>query len=179
MIKKMKKAGFTTICLGVESGSQRILDILKKDVSVRQIKKAFKIVKDEGLFTIAFFLIGSPTETIKELNMTLKLLKKISPDMIQVAFFTPYPGSQAFKTLKSKPRIDFEKFSHYNEISVNLSKISDNKLPNIQKKIYTNFYLNPMYVLKHLSYFGYLIKNMRNEIFLIKDTFNFLLRDWS
>lgn len=176
IIKKMKKAGFTTICFGVESGSQRILNLLRKDINIIQIKKAFKIVKEEGLFTVGFFLIGSPTETIEELNMTIKLMKEISPDMIQIAFFTPYPGSLAFEFFKSKLDKNFSNFSHYNEISMNMSEIPSNEIKKVQKKIYKNFYLNPNYFFKHQKYLNYLMKNIQNEIFLIKDTLNFLFK---
>lgn len=175
LVRKMKKANCSTFCFGVESGSSRILKLLRKEVTKDQIRKAFKIVKNMGLLTVGFFMIGCPTETYEEIEETFQFCKELQPDLIQLAFFTPYPGSPAFEEIGEK--IDFERYSHYNDIAFNFSEVSEEKLRELQKKFYKNYYLSTGFMWRYLkSRFSYILKNFNREINLIKSAFRFLYK---
>ena len=73
-----KEAGCAFIEFGVESGSPRLLKMLRKDQTIRQIKRAFLICRKIGLSAGAMFMIGLPTETERELLMTQKLINFLS-----------------------------------------------------------------------------------------------------
>jgi len=72
--RMIREAGCRQIASGVESGSQRILDVLNKSVTVEQNKKAIKICKEAGLLVHGSFMLGSPTETVEDVRLTQKFI---------------------------------------------------------------------------------------------------------
>lgn len=97
-IKLMRRAGITEIAFGGESGSQRVLDFLKKDLKAEVILKATNLCKEHDIKPIFSFIVGIPTETNSELKQTLALydkIKKVHPGAMANAIyiFTPIPGT--------------------------------------------------------------------------------------
>jgi len=94
LVEKMKKAGCYMIAYGVESGTQEILDNLKKDITLEQATRAFELTHKIGIQTIAYFMIGSPGETAETIEETIKFAKKLDPDFVQFSITTPFPGTE-------------------------------------------------------------------------------------
>jgi len=94
MFKLMKKAGCIQLDFGVESGSNRVLQRLKKDSNSKLIEKAFQIARQADLRTAATFMFGSPGEKEKDVELTFKIAKKIRPDFVSSFFITPYPATE-------------------------------------------------------------------------------------
>ncbi|MBU3940385.1 MAG: B12-binding domain-containing radical SAM protein [Nanoarchaeota archaeon] len=93
LLKEMK---CKQVNFGVESGSQMILDKLRKGQTVEQIKNAFKIAKKYKLSTHAYIMIGSPGETKETLKETEELMKEINPDTVNISITTPLPGTDMY-----------------------------------------------------------------------------------
>jgi anaerobic magnesium-protoporphyrin IX monomethyl ester cyclase len=96
----MKKAGCRMVLLGVESGSQRMLDIAMKSVKVEQIKEAFKVVHKVGMESLAFIMVGLPGETEEDFRQTKRLLKTIKADRHELKVYMPYPGTKMLDVAK-------------------------------------------------------------------------------
>ncbi len=76
LLKKMKHAGCTNIYVGVESGSQKILDEMNKDCKIGEIQDAIKTASRIGVDVSAMFMIGYPTETWIDFNETIKFVRE-------------------------------------------------------------------------------------------------------
>jgi anaerobic magnesium-protoporphyrin IX monomethyl ester cyclase len=105
LIELMKRAGCSTIRLGIESGSEKVLRDIKKDLSLEQVKKIAKILNRLKIYWSAYFMFGLPTETEGDIQKTLELIDEIDPPFVTVARFTPQPGSELFDDLISEGRI--------------------------------------------------------------------------
>lgn len=97
MLGAMAKAGCKEIILGVESGSQTVLDRLRKGVTVAQNLRAMQLIKKAGIQLKVGVIVGSPGETWVTVEETKQLLKACPPDYWNVSVFTPFPGSAAWK----------------------------------------------------------------------------------
>ena len=101
LLKKMKSAGCEELLLGVESGSQRILDKLCKGVKVETIMEAFEMAHQEGVKAIAMLMIGLPGETMEDFKATDEMLRKIKADGFYFSLFIPSPGTAFLEEAKA------------------------------------------------------------------------------
>lgn len=92
----MKKAGCWQINFGIESGSQRILNFIKKNSKLENIERALRMAKDAGIVTKGYFIIGHPTETIESIQETINFIKRIPLDVFQMSFMVPLPGAELY-----------------------------------------------------------------------------------
>jgi anaerobic magnesium-protoporphyrin IX monomethyl ester cyclase len=95
----MKKAGCVQIQVGIESGSERMLKFIGKNLALSVINEKTQIIKDAAMNWLAFFIIGFPTETKEEIKQTLNYIEKIKPSAVGISIFSPYPGTDFFTYL--------------------------------------------------------------------------------
>jgi anaerobic magnesium-protoporphyrin IX monomethyl ester cyclase len=156
MIQAMKDAGCKKIAFGVESGSQRVLQLVKKGITVKQIKDCFKACHEVGIETSAFFMIGShPDETKEDLEETKKLIKEIKPDFITASIAVPYPGSEIRNQMLERNLVfgnNWDEYALYNTLPCwKTTNFSSAELVGIQKDMVNNFYMKPSYVFKRIT----------------------------
>jgi len=158
VIKAMKKANCQRIHYGVEAGTQKILNVLRKGITLEQIKKAFKITKKNGLQMVGYFMFGSPTETKQDILQTIKLAKELNPDFVHISITTPFPATDLYYLgLKQKilpydywqefaknPRADF--IPYFWE-----ENLTQEELFQLLKYAYRSFYFRPSFIFKKLS----------------------------
>jgi len=109
MARAMKSSGCVQVDFGVESGSQKVLDILKKGITVSDTKKAFGICKDNKLRSLATIMIGAPGETKEDIKLTRELLSEINPSFLGCFFATPFPGTELYEMALANKWIDITK----------------------------------------------------------------------
>ena len=148
LLKHMKAAGCCTVSMGIESGSPRILEVLRKKETVEDAISAADAARRAGLFLVNFYLLANPTETLAEMEATLTLAKRLDPDLLQVGFFTPYPGSPYYEeTFRESDTLSPEEFSHYNRI-INVSAVPTEQLYEFQKRFYREMIFRPSFALR-------------------------------
>lgn len=96
LVESMSRAGAKGFYFGVESGSQRILDLLHKDITVEQIKNAFEWCHEFNVKTAASLIVGVPGETESDRRKTDELLKAIGPDVVWTNIFVGIPESDLY-----------------------------------------------------------------------------------
>ncbi|MGA1874719.1 MAG: glycosyltransferase [bacterium] len=107
MVELMYRAGARGFYFGVESGSQRILDFLKKGITVEHIKNAFKLCHEFGMKTAASIIVGVPTETEEDIIQTVKLLGEIKPTVTWYNVFVGIPNSNLYHYVKENKLYEF------------------------------------------------------------------------
>jgi len=100
-LAKLRKAGMVRVDFGVESGSQRILNDIRKGITVQQIVDAHKIAHQAGMKTTSLMIVGHLEESWEDVIDSLELLARIDTDYPVFGSMTPYPGTEAYtKALK-------------------------------------------------------------------------------
>jgi len=94
LLNKLVKVGWNLVSVGFESGSQRILDKLKKGVTVEENYESAKIIKSTGAKIYANYMLGAPWEVKEDIQLTMRMADTIRAEMPSWAYFTPYPGCE-------------------------------------------------------------------------------------
>ncbi len=107
LVRTMDAANCHDLSLGIESGVQRLLDEVRKGITVEQVETAVRTIKAHSrILTQGLFILGLPGETWDEALQTIRLARSLPLDMAQFSIFTPYPGSPLFDTLAQRGEID-------------------------------------------------------------------------
>lgn len=175
MLKEMKEAGCDMIVYGVESGSQEVLNKMKKGTTIEQIRRVIKETKDIGIRVHATFMFGSPGETRETIRQTIDFAKELDPDTAQFPLCMPYPGTEFYdmavdnKWLKINGWSDF--FSATDKAVVEYNNLTKDDLENAVKTAYKEFYLRPSYIIKRffkVRSFSELNQTIRSAFSLFK-----------
>ncbi|MBS7640030.1 MAG: radical SAM protein [Candidatus Bathyarchaeia archaeon] len=145
LLKKMREAGCSFIYYGIESASQRILNFIKKGITIEQIKRAVMLTKEAGIKMMGAFIVGFPDETKEEIKSTLNFPKKLKVDYVQFTIATPYPGTEFYEMIKREGLLLTEDWSQYTTLKpvIALKNISVKELQKLIKKAYISFYMSP------------------------------------
>lgn len=101
-VKPLTEAGCKKIWLGVESGSQKILDSMQKEITVGQMYAVSPIIRQAGIEQAFFLQLGFPGETKDDIKKTIRLLKDLMPDDIGISVTYPLPGTRFYDAVKSR-----------------------------------------------------------------------------
>lgn len=96
MVARMAHAGLRGYFVGFESGSDRVLNFIRKGTTVEDNLEAARICRKYGISVWANYMMGLPTETKEEVLETVRMMKRIDPDYYSPAFFTPHPGTDLY-----------------------------------------------------------------------------------
>lgn len=100
LIPDLADIGLTWVSLGLESGSQRMLDFLQKGVTVEQNIEASEILHNNRVNIFANYILGLPTETKEDLDATERMLSIIKPEWHSASTYTSYPGSYLYEWIQ-------------------------------------------------------------------------------
>jgi len=135
LLKLMKKAGLARINFGIETGSVKMLKLIDKGISQKQIIKAANLCNKIGITWNAFIMIGFPDETEDDIKMTLNFVNQIKPHTICLCIFTPYPGTQLYDRAKElsliPDQVNWADFSHRSPKNHFVKNISKNNFQKI------------------------------------------------
>lgn len=107
-LRKMKEANFQIVSFGMESGSQRLLDLVNKQEKVEDNIRAVEMAHQVGMKTSATFIFGLPTETREERLATARLAARIPLDDARFNVAVPYPGTKLFEMAQKEKRLHIE-----------------------------------------------------------------------
>lgn len=99
-IADLARAGCTNVWVGAESGSQKILDAMDKGTQVEQIYEATRLLKKNGIKPAFFIQFGYLGETMKDIELTIKMINDLLPEDIGVSVSYPLPGTTFYEKVK-------------------------------------------------------------------------------
>lgn len=149
MLIAMEKAGFYSMAVGVEAGSDRILKLMKKGLTVNLIKEKTDLIKKvTNINVTGFFIIGYIEETEEEILNTIEFAKSLKIDKANFNIMNPYPGTEVWEKYvqRNKGDINWDGYFWYKAVD-NVSDIPAKRLKEFQKKAVMEFYLRPMIII--------------------------------
>jgi anaerobic magnesium-protoporphyrin IX monomethyl ester cyclase len=155
LLKLMKKAGCYEVTFGIESGSERILNLINKGTNKKQDRFAVSLAKKAKLDTRASYMLGFPTETKEEIKETIKFAKELNTDIAQFMLVTPYPDTKLWDLCKADGHIevgDWSNFTFYAPKGAPFipSTITKKELNKIYIKAIKSYYLRPSFIFSQL-----------------------------
>ena len=115
MLRLMKRAGFSWVGVGIESGSAKILKRMKKGLSIEKARRGVELINRCGLKVWGFFIIGYPGETARDIKQTIYLAASLRMFNASFSTFLPIPGTEIYHQLLEEGRIteesDYENFT--------------------------------------------------------------------
>ncbi|HPB68104.1 MAG TPA: radical SAM protein [Candidatus Omnitrophota bacterium] len=165
LLTLMRDSGCLLIRYGVETVSKPILECLEKtpdpETWPEKTREAVAMAKALGIGVVCLFMIGCPGETRQELENDILFAQNLQPDVIQVAYFTPFPGSRYYATFRGQfPDSPVSELYHYNIPRINLSRMTSQEFSAAQMLFYKMFFFRPGFIGGHFrKYFLFYIKN--------------------
>ncbi len=155
MLGEMRRAGCKLIRLGVESGSQEVLDRIQKGLTLKQIEDGVRMVKKSGIQALGGFMFGFPYDTRESVEQTIAFAKRLSPDQAQFSINMCYPGTSLYEYAKENDLIlakSFTEFDMTHGPAVRTVDMEREELADILSRAYREFYFRPRFVFQTLGH---------------------------
>lgn len=171
-LRLMKDSGCYTYTVAIESGSARVLKLMRKQLSVETVRNQIEMMNKAGCKPVGLFMIGFPGETRDEIKETIRFAKSLDLKRAQFAIFHPMPGSKIWDELKARgllKTLDWRKIKP-SEVAYP-SDIPAKELKQLQRKAFLSFHLRPRilwYQLREINSWGnlmYLLKRIISMLF--------------
>jgi radical SAM superfamily enzyme YgiQ (UPF0313 family) len=116
----MKRAGCWQIAYGIESGSQRVLDVVKHEVRIPRMLETLRQTRRAGIRVKGLLMMAHPTEDERSLQETVDFVRIAPIDLVQITKFTPYPGTPSYPHVRGQGafREDWEQMNAMNWVFV-------------------------------------------------------------
>lgn len=174
ILELMKRTGLYLISLGIESGSDRILRLMKKGTNTNSIRGYVELIRKHHIDIAGFFILGFPGETVEEIRKTIRFSLEL--DLLRANFFTylPFPGTESYKELELQGHlndVDFKRF-YFMNASFTPEGIDRKTLKALQREAFLKFFLRPKIFFRNArqiqsyNHFRFLVLRFFRWIFL-------------
>ena len=137
----------------METASPRLQKLIKKNNNLEKIAKNIEIAHRHKIYTVAFFMMGFPTETEEELMLTMNFALKSKLNQANFYLVIPFEKTELWELAKKHSKYPIEGFylKDYNLNDFDLSEVGLDRLHKIHNQCYRRFYLNPKRLLGLIS----------------------------
>jgi radical SAM superfamily enzyme YgiQ (UPF0313 family) len=151
-LKLMKEAGCRLLCVGFESGSQAVLNDVRKGTTLPRVKQFMLDARKAGILVHGCFMVGNPADTKETARATIELAKELNPDSAQFFPIMVYPGTESYEFFRKKGWLvtqDFEKWVDergWHNCMVDMPGLSAGEIVALCDQGRKEFYMRPGYV---------------------------------
>jgi len=148
----MKKAGAHTIYFGIESGSQKVLDFIRKRITLQQSIDAVKTARKINLNVLGSFIIGFPIETASDILKTIEFSRKLGVDYAQYTIATPFPGTYLWNYAHKHNLLLTKNWKKYTALEVVMKSffLTPKQIKRFLLRAYIAFYLRLKYIINDI-----------------------------
>jgi anaerobic magnesium-protoporphyrin IX monomethyl ester cyclase len=146
ILNRLRDARFINVGFGIESGDQRLLNRIKKGLTIKTITEKMRMAKAKGFKTWAFFIFGLPGETPATMKRTLDFSLFLDPDFAKYLCCVPYPGTEVYEEYREKGYLltdDYDSYGIYSDPVFSLPSVSNITIKRALIRAYLIFYLRP------------------------------------
>ncbi|MCX5641788.1 MAG: radical SAM protein [Candidatus Omnitrophica bacterium] len=121
LARLMRKAGCTSVAVGIESGDENIFNSIRKGETLEDIVRGVKLIKQAGMRVVGYFIIGLPGDSLESIRRTIQFQQKLGLDDFNYGILNPYPGTTVWKILKEQGQtlLDIKDSSHFsNDLTI-------------------------------------------------------------
>ena len=159
ILEKMRKAGCYAISFGIESGSPRVLEMMRKNLSLKKVRENVRIAKSLGFLVGGNCIIGYPGETVQDIEQSLDFFTSLDLDSMAIVNLIPFPGTEVRRICEEKGYLTPEAHDWNNyifdinkpRILVETELIDRVALMRIFNQAYRRMYLNPKKIFRFLK----------------------------
>lgn len=147
MMVRMKQAGCWLIAFGIESGSQTVLDNVKKDARVEDAERTIRLCHRHGIKTWGYFIIGLPGETRQTVRETIDFAKRIPLDIALFHVAMPYAGTEFYFQAVANGWLNTSHWEHFDMNDSAVVQYADFGAEDIlraAKRAFREFYFRPV-----------------------------------
>lgn len=147
LISVMKQSGCYQLSFGIESGNQSILNSINKHLDIKAVPHTINMIKDAGILTCGFFMIGLPDDTEKTVKETTDFALSVPFDRAQFSRFLPLPGTKPFEEWYKNGNVNWNFFG---DTTYKPKNLRSEDVIELQKKAFRKFYMRPKTLIKTL-----------------------------
>ncbi len=153
ILQAMEAAGCYSVAVGIEAGSQRILDLMKKQVVLQDLIARVNLIRRVTRWHITgFFILGYPTETIAEMKATIRLSRRLPLDKANFGLLMPLPGTEAAQMALASgwiPEQESKRMSEYRS-SFTPAGVTQKQMRRLLIQAFVGFYARPTVILRFI-----------------------------
>lgn len=150
LLKKLKKAGVSWICLGIESANVRVRDSVHKSF-YNNVRETVKIIQDSGIYVLGNYMFGLPEDDLNTMQETFDLAVELNCEFINFCSVMAYPGSKLYDRALNERIILPDSWDGFSQHSYNTLPLSTNYLPaaevlKFRDDMFYKYFTNPKYL---------------------------------
>lgn len=151
MLLRMMATGCRVLGFGVESGDDEMLRLMKKDITVAELRRGIALAKEVGLRTHTFYVLGLPWETRETLARTAQFARELDADFFDFNIAFPLPNTE-YERIVREERLAQGSIEGlgYGSSPVRTRELSHEELVSARRRLLLSLYLRPSYIWRTL-----------------------------
>jgi len=153
-LRILKENGLRLVVVGFESGNQKILNTVKKGISLDREREFVRAAHELGILIHGTFILGLPGETAKTIEETIQFAREIDPYSIQVSLAAPYPGTELYEQAKEHgwlvEEVNWLRGDGIQNAMLSYEGLDAEAIFRAVERFYRSFYLRPRPVIRML-----------------------------